>query len=64
MINILTIKGEITSIITDITETFKDIWGNIQGFFLQYIDETTFNILLFGVFVVAILIIVLGIMNK
>ena len=61
---ILTIKGYIIELITDIKDSFNNLWQNIEGFFLKYMSAETYHILLLGLIIIIILFIVLAIMNR
>lgn len=64
MNNILTIKGDFTSIFNSIKEFFIGIWDKIEGFFLQYISQDVFNVFIFGIIILLLLFIILAIMNR
>ena len=43
---------------------FKELWYDINSFFLQYMPQNVLNIIVFGILIAMILIIVLAIVNK
>ncbi len=58
------IFNELLEFFRPVLDFFKDIWADIQSFFLQYVSEDVFNILVFGIVVAMVLIIVLAVINR
>lgn len=50
--------------IDPIVSTVKDLWYDFSSFFLRYMSEDVFNILVFGIVIALVLIIVLAVINK
>ncbi|HIR75126.1 TPA: hypothetical protein IAB95_06485 [Candidatus Ventrenecus avicola] len=61
---ILSVLSDIEYFFRPVIEFFGDLWNTIKDFFLQYMSENVFNILIFGIGVAILLIIVLAIMNR
>lgn len=61
---ILNIFDTFLEFINPIMEFFKDLWFDFSSFFLQYLSEDVFNILVFGILIAIALIIVLAIINN
>jgi len=54
----------LSEFIDPIVSTVKDLWYDFSSFFLRYMSEDVFNILVFGILIAIILIIVLAVMNR
>ncbi len=61
---ILSVTNDILSIFNPIKNFFIDIWRSFQGFFLRYVSEETFNIILLAVIVIIVMCVLLAIMNR
>ena len=61
---LLSVTNDFMSIINSIKHFFINIWQSIQGFFLRYVSEQTFNIILLALIVVIVLCVLLAIMNR
>ena len=61
---ILSVTNDILSIFNPIKNFFIDIWRSFQEFFLRYVSEETFNIILLAVIVVIVMCVLLAIMNR
>ena len=61
---ILDVLADLEYFFRPIIEFFSDIWTSIRDFFLQYMSENVFNVLIFGIGIAILLIIILAIMNK
>lgn len=64
LLNILTVKGDMTTIFNSIKEFFINIWLKIENFFLRYMSKDIFNVFVFGIILMIILLIILAIMNR
>lgn len=59
----LSLKDELLSFLEPFVTFFKDVWGDIRTFFLQFMSEDVFNIFVFGLLIAAIMLIALAIIN-
>ena len=64
MVNILTIKGDLTSIYVEFKDFFINIWNSIHDFFLKYMSEEIFSVSVLAVGVIIVIFILLAIMNR
>ncbi len=60
----LDIASSINEFFDPVISFFKEIWGNIQHFLLQYMSSDVLNILVFGILIAVVLIIVLAVVNR
>ena len=60
---ILSITDDIMSIFNPIKNFFINTWQSIQDFFLKYISEETFNIILLGIIAVIVICVLLAIIE-
>ncbi len=61
---IANILDDVLDFFSPVIDLFKDLWTDISNFFLQYMSQNVFNILVFGIVVAIILIIVLAVINR
>ncbi len=61
---LLSVTNDFMSIINSIKHFFINIWQSIQGFFLRYVSEQTFNVILLGIIALIIILVLLAIMNR
>ncbi len=61
---VLTIKSDFLSIFGSIKNFLIQIWQSIEGFFLKYMSEQTFNIVLLALIIIIVLFVIIAIMNR
>ena len=61
---IANVLDDLLDFFAPVIDLFKDLWTDISNFFLQYMSQNVFNILVFGIVVAIILIIVLAVINR
>ena len=59
----LRLKDELLDLLEPVITFFKDIWLDMRSFCLQFMSEDVFNIFIFGVFIVFLMLVTLAIIN-
>lgn len=59
----LSLKDELLDLLEPVITFFKDIWLDMRSFCLQFMSEDVFNIFIFGVFIVFLMLVALAIIN-
>ncbi len=59
----LSLKDELLDLLEPVITFFKDIWLDMRSFCLQFMSEDVFNIFIFGVFIVFLMLVTLAIIN-
>ena len=59
----LSLKDELLDLLEPVITFFKNIWLDMRSFCLQFMSEDVFNIFIFGVFIVFLMLGALAIIN-